>query len=87
MTAPRHRSRSLRRIFRKTAKGVKLVHKKRKPKKQSCPETGSKLSGVKRRLPSEIKNLNKSQKRPERAYGGVLSPKASRRAIIKKVRK
>jgi len=87
MPAPRHRSRSWRRVHRKVTKVVKLVYERRKPKKSKCPETGSKLSGVKRELPSKMKKLNKSQKRPERPYGGALSPKASKRKIIKKHRK
>ena len=87
MTAPRHRSRSLRRVFKRITKGVKLVHERRKPKKRTCSITGSKLSGIKRGIPSKMKSLNKSQKRPERPYGGVLSPRASRREIIKRHRK
>jgi large subunit ribosomal protein L34e len=87
MPAPRYRSRSLRRVFKKITKGVKLVYKKRKPKKKECSVTGSKLSGVKREIHSKIRSLNKSQKRPERPYGGVLSPTASRREIIKRHRK
>jgi len=87
MTAPRHRSRSLRRVFKRITRGVKLVHERRKPKKRTCSITGSKLSGIKRGIPSKMKSLNKSQKRPERPYGGVLSPRASRREIIKRHRK
>ena len=60
---------------------------RRKPKKRTCSITGSKLSGIKRGIPSKMKSLNKSQKRPERPYGGVLSPRASRREIIKRHRK
>ena len=87
MPAPRHRSRSWRRVYKKITHGVKLVYKRKKPKKTECNITGSKLSGVKRDIPSRIKKLSKSKKRPERPYGGVLSPMASRREIIKRHRK
>lgn len=86
MTAPRHRSRSLRRVFKRITRGVKLVHERRKPKKRTCSITGSKLSGIKRGIPSKMKSLNKSQKRPERPYGGVLCSRCLKKLMVEKAR-
>ncbi|MBS3795022.1 MAG: 50S ribosomal protein L34e [Candidatus Thorarchaeota archaeon] len=70
-----------------TPGGRHVVHREKfySPKGR-CPITGTKLN-----LPKEAKhNLNrkssKSSKRPNRPYGGVLSPKALRRLIKRQVR-
>ena len=87
MPRPSRRSRTLRRIYKKVTKGVKLVYKKRKPKKAHCGNCGSALKGVPRERPYKMRTMPKSQKRPERMFGGVLCSKCSRREIIKRVRK
>lgn len=87
MPRPSRRSRTLRRVFSKVTKGVKLVYKKRKPKKASCSNCGDILKGVPNERPYKMRNMPKSQKRPERMFGGNLCSKCSRREIIKRNRK
>ncbi|PIY59991.1 50S ribosomal protein L34e [Candidatus Woesearchaeota archaeon CG_4_10_14_0_8_um_filter_47_5] len=87
MPAPRYRSRSLRRVYKKTPGGRVVLHyEPRKPKAVRCPETGVPLAGVPRARPGDLVNMPKSKKRPERPYGGVLSSQAMRRKLIKKAR-
>lgn len=87
MPAPRLRSRSLRRIFRKSPGGrTKLHFKKRKPKAAKCSTCGDMLKGVPRELPFKMRNMARTKKRPERPYGGVLCSKCMRQEIINKVR-
>ena len=76
MVSPKHRSRSLRKIFVKTPGSKVTVHyRKRKPSKAKCGSCGSVLKGVPRELPAKMKNMPKTQKRPERPFGGVLCSK------------
>ena len=87
MPRPSRRSRTLRRVFKRVTKGIKLVYEKRKPKKNSCSKCGIVLQGVPNERPYKMQNMPKSQKRPERMFGGVLCSKCSKREIIKRVRK
>lgn len=87
MPRPSKRSRTFRRVFRRITKGVKLVYEKRKPKKAHCGKCGIVLQGVPRERPYKMMNMPKSQKRPERMFGGTLCSKCSKREIIKRVRK
>ena len=81
------RSRKRRIVKTKTPSGVRTSHKKRNPKVKKCSECGKPLQGIPRLITSKFKNLSKSKKRPERAYGGVLCSKCSRKKIIEKFRK
>ena len=87
MPRPSRRSRSLARVFKKVTKGVRLIYKKRKPKPAHCSNCGAVLKGVPHERPYKMRNMPKSQKRPERMFGGNLCSKCSRREIIKRVRK
>ena len=87
MPRPSRRSRTLRRVFRKITKGVKLVYEKSKPEKAHCGSCGAVLKGVPRERPYKMKTMPKSQKRPERMFGGNLCSKCARREIIKRNRK
>jgi len=70
-----YRTRSLRRVKRRTPSGKVVIHyRKRKPKKAHCSQCKKPLGGVPRDLPYKIRKLSKTQKRPERMYGGVLCP-------------
>jgi len=80
------KSRTFRRKDVKTINGTKVRYDRRKPKLGTCSVTGETLKGVPRALPGKIKNLSKSQKRPSRPFGGVLSSKASREEIKKRAR-
>ncbi|RME78311.1 50S ribosomal protein L34e [Candidatus Woesearchaeota archaeon] len=87
MVAPRLRSRTLRRVFRKTPGGKTVVlYKRRAANKPRCGLTGQELHGVPRGTPSKIKALPKSKKRPQRPFGGVLSSEAMRRVLIERAR-
>ena len=87
MPAPRLRSRSLRKVFRKVPGGrVSLHYKKRKPKAAKCGNCGAALKGVPRELPFKMRSMAKTKKRPERPYGGVLCSRCMRQTIIGKIR-
>ena len=87
MPAPRLRSRSLRRVFRKVpGNRVSLQYKKKKPKAARCGNCGAVLKGVPRELPFRMRSMSKTRKRPERPFGGVLCSKCMRQSIINKVR-
>ncbi|MFT4309987.1 MAG: 50S ribosomal protein L34e [Candidatus Woesearchaeota archaeon] len=87
MTAPRHKSRTMRRVKRKTPGNRVVTHyKPRKPSRQRCAITGEKLHGVPQERPLGLRKLSKTQKRPERPYGGVLSSKGLREVMKQKAR-
>ncbi|MBI2654657.1 50S ribosomal protein L34e [Candidatus Woesearchaeota archaeon] len=87
MPAPRLRSRSLRKVYRKVSGGrVSIHYKKRKPKAAHCGNCGAVLKGVPRELPYKMRSMAKTKKRPERPFGGVLCSKCMRQEIINKVR-
>ncbi len=87
MPAPRLRSRSRRKVFRKTPGGrVSIHYKKRKPESAKCGNCGAVLKGIPREFPYKMKNMAKTKKRPERPFGGVLCSRCMRSEIIKKAR-
>lgn len=87
MPQPRFRSRSYRRIKVTTPGGVnKTTYKPRKPTKAICGSCGGVLPGVAREIPSVMRNIPKSSRRPERPYGGVLCSKCSRKELKMKAR-
>jgi large subunit ribosomal protein L34e len=81
MPRPSRRSRTLRRIHVKTAKGSKLVYAKRKPSKAHCANCGQELHGVASARPSQMSKLSKTEKRPDRPYAGQLCSKCMRLRI------
>jgi large subunit ribosomal protein L34e len=83
-----YKSRTFRRVPRKTPGGrVVLHHVLRKPKKAHCGACGDVLKGVARERPSMMQNMPKTMKRPERPFGGVLCSKCLRLKIKKETRK
>ena len=79
MPITQYRTRSLRRIYVKTPGGKTVVqHRKRKPSKAICGKCGDVLKGVPRERPYKMKTMAKTEKRPERPYGGVLCSKCMR---------
>lgn len=63
----------LRKVFVKTPGGETRIHyRRRKPSKAVCGSCTKPLAGVPRELPSVMRNLPKTAKRPERPFGGVL---------------
>ena len=88
MVSGMHKSRTFRRINRKTPGGkVVLHHTLRKPKAAHCGSCGDALKGVARERPTKMQNMPKSQKRPTRPFGGVLCSKCLRTQIKAQVRK
>lgn len=87
MVKPGLRSRSLRRVTRRTP-GAQTVkqYKKRKPSKAKCADCGKVLAGVPRERPSKMRTMPKTQKRPERPFGGKLCSACTRKTILQKAR-
>ena len=87
MVAGKHKSRTFRKVFRKTP-GNKVVtqYKKRKPSKAKCGMCGKTLSGTLTSSKSTMQNTAKTKKRPERPYGGVLCASCMKKVIIRKTR-
>lgn len=87
MVRPMLRNRTFRRVYRKTPGGkVVLQHKRRKPSAAHCAHCGIELLGVPKALPYKMENMPKSQKRPERPYGGVLCSSCARSQIVARTR-
>ncbi len=85
MVAPRYRSRTFRRVFVKTPGGsVKIHYERRKPSHAKCSSCGAVLKGVARDIPSRLKKLSKTGRRPERPYGGNLCSRCMRDFFVKK---
>ena len=83
MVEGKHKSRSLRRVFKKTPGGDTVVHyRQRKPSVAKCGECGAVLHGIPRGNNSKVGKLSKTQRRPERPFGGVLCSKCMRKKII-----
>jgi len=79
--------RRLRMLFVRTpGSRTTIQFKKKKPSKAKCGSCGKVLSGVPRKLPSKMKNLSKTKKRPERPYGGVLCSACTRSLIKEQAR-
>lgn len=88
MPIVRHRTRKLRRVYRRTPSGKTVIHfRKRKPQKAKCSKCGDILKGVPRERPYKMQRLAKTKKRPERPYGGVLCSRCMRRLLINNLRK
>lgn len=87
MVSPRERSTSYKVRIRKTPGGHKsMINKQGKPSKAHCALTHDRLHGVPRMKRGQITKLSKTQKRPERKFGGVLSHKILRILVKEKTR-
>jgi len=88
MPAPRHRTKSVRRVFRKTPGGkTVLTYRKNKPNKAKCASCKDVLKGIIRERPYKMAKARKTQKRPERPFGGNLCTKCLRVKIKEEARK
>lgn len=82
MVKPKLRSRSYRRIHVKLPSGKAVIHyEKRKNKSGKCAICGKPLHGV-----NESNKLSKTEKRPERTYGGVLCHRCLENLVKQSVR-
>jgi large subunit ribosomal protein L34e len=82
-----HKSRTLRQVFVKTPGGKTVKHfRRRKPSKTICGSCKTELKGVPKDIPSKVKAIPKSARRPERPYGGVLCSACTRKLLQQKAR-
>ena len=65
---------------------IKTVTKRKKPKIAKCSICKMPLHGVPREIPSRIKKLSLSEKRPNRPYGGNLCSSCARELLKEKAR-
>ncbi|MBI2147294.1 50S ribosomal protein L34e [Candidatus Woesearchaeota archaeon] len=83
MPAGHLRSRTKRRVFRRTPSGgVSLQYRNRKPSKAHCAGCSAVLPGVPRVSSRKLMKMPRSAKRPERPYGGMFCSRCSRKLII-----
>lgn len=88
MPTPKHRTRTFRKVFVKTPGGRTIVHyRKRKPARAQCAQCQRYLAGVAHGIPSHVRKIPKTSRRPERAFGGVYCSRCSRAKIVELVRK
>lgn len=86
MVRPSKRSHSEARIkTRIPGNKMKIHYIRRRPKYATCPITNDKLHGVPRLRPAQLRKLSKTQRRPNRPYGGRISHKSLSNAIQEKV--
>lgn len=87
MTVPNKRSRTYARV-KVRLPGGKTVQRYnlRNPSVAKCGSCGAGLHGIPRGRPSDFAKLAKTQKRPERPYGGVLCSSCARSKIKSMVR-
>ncbi len=87
MVDGRLKSRSLRRSKVRIPSGKVTTHYyRRMPGKAQCAGCGDYLKGVARAHSNELSNMSKTQKRPERPFGGVLCSRCTRQTIVNKFR-
>jgi large subunit ribosomal protein L34e len=63
-----------------------MLYKRRKPGRKQCGGCGANLPGIPHVLAYEYRNLPKSQKRPERPFGGVFCSKCMRAEMVRRAR-
>jgi len=82
MRPSKQKSRTFRRIPTKIGGNKVVMHyKRRKPSMARCGNCGVVLKGVARELPTKMKNMARTKKRPTRAFGGVLCSKCTKEKI------
>jgi len=87
MPRPALRTRLRAKKLVKTPGGRLSLHvMKKKVGKARCAVCGAELHGVPTLPYAKFRNLSKTEKRPERPFGGVLCPECLRRAIVRAVR-
>ncbi len=75
MPRPGLRTRSKKKIYVRTPGGRVTVHyRSKKPGQPRCAICGRPLHGVPRLRPYQLRKLAKTEKRPERPYGGYICP-------------
>ena len=87
MVKPSHRSHAeARKKRRMPGRGNMVIHYvRRNPSKATCPITKKQIHGIPRKRPAQMRKLTKTQRRPSRPYGGVISHTALENEITRKV--
>ena len=87
MVAGNRRSRTLRRLHRKTPGGVtRIKYVKRVPQAAKCRVCGDVLKGVPRARARQLHSMSRTEKRPSRPFGGQLCSSCMRQEMIKRAR-
>ncbi len=87
MPRPGLRTYSRRRVYRRTPGGRTVVHyEPRKPSVAKCALCGRPLNGVPRLRSSRLRRLAKTEKRPERPYGGYICHRCLAKAFKASIR-
>lgn len=77
----------MRKIFRKAPGGrPSIQYKRKKPQAPRCYKCGTVLPGVARQRPFKMRQMPKTQKRPERPFGGVLCSRCMRLEMVNRAR-
>ena len=76
----------MRKFKRRTISRIVLRTKRRRPSAAKCAVCKKPLHGVKRLHQIQMKKLSKTEKRPERPYGGYLCSSCAREKFREKVR-
>lgn len=77
----------MRKIKTKTPSGKIIIRKeKERPGIALCAMCKKPLRGVKRRIPSKIRKIAKTEKRPSRLYGGYLCANCTKELVRKRAR-
>lgn len=75
-------------VKRRTPTGrIVLVKERKRPKVAKCAICKKPLHGVPTRIPSEIRKLPKSKRRPSRPFGGYLCGSCAREYFREKARR
>jgi len=88
MVKPSLRSRTFRRLQVKAPGGRTVQHyKRREPAKAKCADCKCELQAVPNKRATEMRKLAKTEKRPERPFGGKLCSACMRLMIKNTARK
>jgi len=83
MPRGQYKSKTFRRVFVRTPGSKTVLHyRTRKPSKAICGSCKQVLLGVARQRPTRMQNIPKTQKRPERPFGGVLCGGCMRKQFV-----
>ncbi len=86
MVSGRFKSKTFRKVFKRTPSGKNVViHILKKPNKAKCAKCKGILRGIARERPTKMQNMPKSQKTVSRPYGGNLCSRCMRETIKAKI--
>ncbi|ABR55394.1 Ribosomal protein L34e [Methanococcus vannielii SB] len=87
MPAPRYKSGSAKKVYKRAPGNRRVLHIRRKKQSSAkCGACGALLNGVPSLRTVQVSKLSKTQRRPERAFGGALCPKCVKKMMVVKAR-